>query len=73
MADDSFEGVRISFDEADGDGWLLLRLSVHDPVLPLNIESNHVGGCREIAQKIAAYMNAQENIDCGKFNAYLEK
>lgn len=45
VADDSREGVRISFGPADGDGWLLLRLSVHDPVMPLNIESDRRGGC----------------------------
>ncbi len=73
IADDSREGVRISFGEADGAGWLLMRLSVHDPVLPLNIESDRAGGCRVIAQKIAAYVNARPDIDCGKFNAFLEK
>ena len=39
-------GVRISFDLEDGlnNGWFLLRLSVHDPVLPLNVESDVTGG-----------------------------
>ncbi len=35
VSDNSFEGVRVSF---DGEGWFLLRLSLHDPLLPLNIE-----------------------------------
>lgn len=39
---ESFEGVRISFKGgaiAEGaEGWLLLRVSLHDPVMPLNIE-----------------------------------
>ena len=47
-ADDNREGFRVSFDKAHGDGWLLLRLSVHDPVLPLNIESNSQGGVAKI-------------------------
>jgi phosphomannomutase len=47
-ADDNREGFRVSFDKNHGDGWLLLRLSVHDPVLPLNIESNSVGGVQII-------------------------
>lgn len=34
----SFEGVRISFHGKHAEGWLLLRLSLHDPVMPLNIE-----------------------------------
>lgn len=40
LADDSREGVRVSFGAGQGNGWFLLRLSVHDPVMPLNIESN---------------------------------
>lgn len=60
VADDSCEGVRISFGKEDGDGWLLLRLSVHDPVMPLNIESDVIGGCRVIASHLAEFM---KNID----------
>ena len=52
-ADDNREGFRVSFDKDHGDGWLLLRLSVHDPVLPLNIESNSEGG----AEKIEAFFD----------------
>lgn len=44
LAPDNFEGVRINADKTHGDGWFLLRLSLHDPVLPLNIESNSKGG-----------------------------
>ena len=56
MAEDSREGIRISFDEKDGDGWLLLRLSVHDPVMPLNIESNREGGCKVIYDHLAGFL-----------------
>lgn len=45
-ADDNREGFRFSFDASHGNGWALLRLSVHDPVLPLNIESNSPGGVK---------------------------
>lgn len=41
----SYEGVRANFDEDHGAGWILMRLSVHDPVLPINIESDQAGGC----------------------------
>ncbi len=44
IAKDNREGVRVSTDENNGDGWMLLRMSVHDPVMPLNIESNRPGG-----------------------------
>ena len=71
IAEDSREGVRLSFGKDEGDGWLLLRLSVHDPVLPLNIESDRAGGCALIAAAIAPYMRAQTDIDCSRFDAYL--
>lgn len=40
IADDNREGVRISTEN----GFFLLRLSVHDPVMPINFESNIKGG-----------------------------
>ncbi len=56
VAEDSREGVRISFGKDEGDGWLLLRLSVHDPVMPLNIESNVPGGCRMIFDRLSGFL-----------------
>ncbi len=72
VADDSAEGVRISFGEADGNGWALLRLSVHDPVMPMNIESDVEGGCRVIASKLAAFMDRFEALDRSQMAAYVE-
>ena len=40
VADDNREGIRVSTEN----GWFLLRLSVHDPVMPLNLESDVSGG-----------------------------
>lgn len=71
VADDSREGVRISFGKGEGDGWLLLRLSVHDPVMPLNIESDVIGGCRIIARKLAAYLSGCQGLDQSAMEQYL--
>jgi len=48
FAEPNFEGVRLIFDE----GWALLRLSLHDPNMPLNIESNVKGGCEKISSAV---------------------
>ena len=40
---ESFEGVRISFNDKNAKGWILLRMSLHDPVMPMNIESENKG------------------------------
>ena len=50
LAPDNYEGVRVSFKDEKRNGWFLLRLSVHDPVMPFNTESNSVGGCVEICK-----------------------
>lgn len=41
------EGWRVTVDQGEGRrGWLLLRQSLHDPLLVLNIESDQEGGMR---------------------------
>lgn len=63
VADDNREGVRVSFGKNDGDGWFLLRLSVHDPIMPLNIESNSEGGVEIILGKLMGFLKECEGLD----------
>ena len=65
IAPDNREGVRINFDLDDGldNGWFLLRLSVHDPVLPLNAESDVPGGVKTMLGKLLAVLEHAEHID----------
>ena len=56
LAPNNFEGVRVNLDEEHGNGWFLLRLSLHDPLLPLNIESNADGGAKKIAGELAGFL-----------------
>ncbi len=71
LADDNREGVRISFGKGQGDGWLLLRLSVHDPVMPLNIESDVDGGCRIMAQSLKLFLDTQSGLDIRAIENFL--
>ena len=63
VADDNREGIRVSFGENDGDGWFLLRLSVHDPIMPLNIESNTEGGVEVILNKLMGFLKECQGLD----------
>ena len=64
IAPDNREGLRVSFPRGEGDGWFLLRLSVHDPILPLNLESNSHGGVAQIAEKLKTFFQAHhEGVD----------
>ncbi len=74
VADDSREGIRITFPANDGDGWLLLRLSVHDPIMPLNIESKIAGGTKVIAGKLLSFFSKTESggVDSAPLKKYIE-
>ena len=63
IAPDNREGIRVSFDKNDGDGWFLLRLSVHDPILPLNIESDSEGGVELIKEKVLSFLKTQSGVE----------
>ena len=62
LASSNFEGVRVNLDADHGDGWFLLRLSLHDPLLPLNIESNAVGGAKIIASELADFLTGYDKL-----------
>ena len=65
IAPDNREGVRIGFDLEGGlnNGWFLLRLSVHDPVMPLNIESDVPGGVKHILNELYRALQKAEGVD----------
>ena len=65
IAPDNREGVRVSFDLGDRKdaGWFLLRLSVHDPVLPLNVESDVPNGIHEMLFGLYSVLKGISGID----------
>jgi len=72
LAPSNYEGVRVNLDADHGNGWFLLRLSLHDPLLPLNIESNDVGGAKRIAKELAGFIANYDKLDAAKLMAYTE-
>lgn len=59
----NYEGVRISCQLPEENGWFLLRLSLHDPVIPLNIESNVAGGVNKISARLLEFFKPFESLD----------
>lgn len=60
---ENYEGVRINVKG----GWFLLRLSVHDPILPLNIENDYTGVCSEIANELKEFFSQFDKLDLRNF------
>ena len=67
LAPSNYEGVRVNLDAEHGNGWFLLRLSLHDPLLPLNIESNDMGGVKKIAKELASFIAGFDKLEAAKF------
>ena len=62
IADDNREGIRVSTKQ----GWFLLRLSVHDPVMPMNFESNEIGGIEIMKQQLKAFFESFTELEMPK-------
>lgn len=75
IAPDNREGIRINFNLNGGldNGWFLLRLSVHDPVLPLNIESDVQGGVLQIAGGIYQALKDNADIDLSALEEFMDQ
>lgn len=64
----NYEGVRIQFSrqgqggsEKDLQGWCLLRKSLHDPIMPLNIEVSK-GSCQEILAILKDFLKSYQEL-----------
>jgi len=75
IAPDNREGIRILVD-LDGireAAWFLLRLSVHDPVLPLNAESNVPGGVKKMMKELYTLLESMDGIDTSSLKSAAEE
>lgn len=69
IADDNHEGIRVSTPQ----GWFLLRLSVHDPIMPFNVESNIEGGVQIMLQQLKVFFEDCELLDITPFSEKIKK
>ena len=57
----NYEGVRLNFRGSDVMGWCLLRKSLHDPIMPLNVEVSR-GSCEKILCVIKDFLRHYDRI-----------
>ncbi|MBD5131454.1 MAG: phosphomannomutase/phosphoglucomutase [Clostridiales bacterium] len=70
ISGDNYEGVRAYV--SHGDGYFIVRTSVHDPVLPIYIESNKRGGAHKIASFLYSFLNGFTGLDCAPLEQFLD-
>jgi len=72
VAPRNHEGIRVTFPKGAGDGWFLIRLSLHDPILPVNVESRESGGCRAMMEELWSVVKDFRELDLGPMERFLE-
>ena len=63
VVEPNYEGVRVNYDLDGYKGWFLLRMSLHDPVMPLNVESDAPGGADKALAAIYEFMKDYREIE----------
>ncbi|MFD3157802.1 phosphomannomutase/phosphoglucomutase [Haloimpatiens sp. FM7330] len=55
----NYEGVRVKC----GDAWFLMRLSLHDPVMPINLETNSQKEKQDILKCLLDFLSKYQDLD----------
>ncbi len=63
VAPNSYEGVRLSFNSEEVQGWLLLRMSLHDPLMPMNLEGVRPGDCEKMLAIVKELLAGFDQLD----------
>ena len=63
MDKDNCEGIRVNVNKGDTGGWFILRQSLHDPVIVLNVEGNKAGTVEIILNNLRSFFGTFSNLD----------
>ncbi|WP_102401164.1 phosphomannomutase/phosphoglucomutase [Haloimpatiens massiliensis] len=64
----NYEGVRVKCNKENGGGWFLVRLSLHDPVIPMNVETDSKEGEELIVRELYKFFSGYENLNIDSLN-----
>jgi phosphomannomutase len=59
----NYEGIRVSIRDKKVTGWMLLRVSLHDPLMPMNIEADTKDGVNVITNRLMPFLEKQKQLD----------
>ncbi len=59
----NYEGLRVVCSNDNEQGWFIIRQSLHDAVMPINVESDIKGGTQAILKKLRLFFRNIHDID----------
>lgn len=69
---DNTEGVRVNVSDSFGSGWFLLRMSLHEPLLVLQVENDEEGSNTKVFKKLAEFFETYNALDLDKLKKILK-
>lgn len=66
------EGIRVNTTDAYGAGWFLLRMSLHEPLLVLQVENDVAGKNKAVFNKLADFFLKQDQLNTDKLDEILK-
>ncbi|WP_321388881.1 phosphomannomutase/phosphoglucomutase [uncultured Enterococcus sp.] len=60
---ENHEGIRVDVSETYGSGWFLLRMSLHEPLLVLQVENDVEGKNRFVFERLKTFFQSYEDLD----------
>ncbi|MEI5993720.1 phosphomannomutase/phosphoglucomutase [Candidatus Enterococcus mansonii] len=70
---ENHEGIRVNVFDEYGSGWFLLRMSLHEPLLVLQVENDQVGMNQAVFKELAGFFKNYKQLDLAKLNEVLNK
>lgn len=68
---ENVEGIRVNLSNPFGKGWFLMRMSLHEPLLVLQVE-NDISDCnRSVFLKLESFLKTYEELDLVNLKKYL--
>ena len=70
---ENHEGLRVNVADPYGSGWLLLRMSLHEPLLVLQVENDQLGMNRKVLASLQPFFEDYELLDLQALSEAVEE
>ena len=65
IVEPNYEGIRVKA-KGEIEGWFLLRMSLHDPTMPMNVESREPGGVDKLLVRLMPFFTRYDKLSIRK-------
>ena len=69
---DNEEGIRVNVSDPLGSGWFLLRMSLHEPLLVLQVENDVEGYNLQVFETLEAFFKEYDELNLEKLYAVIK-